>query len=237
MTTPTSDATATDPPARRGRGRPAKSSTDDTVAAVLVAARRKFAAHGYAGTTNRDVAAAAGLAHTAIYNHFGSKALLFTAVFVDVQELLIRELDRSVCDAAGEADGEATLPLALLDAIQSLRAIDPSTVEFLASMYVEVRRHVELQEVFRDGASTFPVVERLRGLAGVAAPPDAGDDERDDGDLWFWIAFALGLAQLSTLADEDTFATTVRAVRRHVDTGADDRTSATPAPATGRDLP
>ena len=79
-------STSTNSPRRRGR--PANTSTDDTIAAVLASARRLFAAKGYAGTTNREISAAAGLAHTAIYNHFGSKAQLFTAVFVDVQDLL-----------------------------------------------------------------------------------------------------------------------------------------------------
>lgn len=209
---------------RRRRGRPAGASTDDTVAAVLVAARRCFAAHGYAGTSNRDVAAAAGLAHTAIYNHFGSKARLFTAVFLDVQELLITELDRSAPDPVAES----TLPQTLLDAIESLRAEDPSIVEFLASMYVEVRRHVELHDVFRDGASTFPVVDRLRDLAGNATAAGAGTGDRDEGELWFWIAFALGLAQLSTLADEDTFVATVDAFRRHLVSGSHHRTAASP---------
>jgi AcrR family transcriptional regulator len=202
-------------PQRRRRGRPAGASTDETVAAVLAAARRCFAAHGYAGTSNRTVAAAAGLSHTAIYNHFGSKARLFTAVFLDVQDQLIAELDRSAHDrGAGSA-----LPQALLAAIESLRAEDPSIVEFLASMYVEVRRHVELQDVFRNGASTFPIVERLRHLAGNAATHGAAHDSTDDGELWFWIAFALGLAQLSTVADEDTFVATVAAFRRNVDSG------------------
>ncbi len=220
-------------PQRRGRGRPAGASTDETVAAVLVAARRCFAAHGYAGTSNRDVAASAGLAHTAIYNHFGSKARLFTAVFLDVQELLIAELDRS----ARVPVAESTLPQALLDAIESLRVEDPSIVEFLASMYVEVRRHVELQEVFRDGAATFPIVERLRDLAGNATAHGAGNSGPDEGELWFWIAFALGLAQLSTLADEDTFMATVAAFRRHLDSGPDHQPAAALAAATERDTP
>ena len=71
------------------RGRPSNSCTADTVAVMLVAARKQFAAQGYAATSNRTVANAAGLAHTAIYNHFGLKAQLFTAVFLDVQDRLI----------------------------------------------------------------------------------------------------------------------------------------------------
>jgi len=198
--------------ATRGRGRPANTSSGDTVAAVLQAGRRLFATRGYAGTSNREVAAAAGLTHTAIYNHFGSKAQLFTAVFVDVQDLLIAELERS----AGAAPGRPPLPGAMLDAIETLRAADPSYVEFLASMYVEVRRHPELQAVFREGPP-FPIVDTLRGLAG-GPPPGATDADGSD-PMWFWIAFALGLAQLSTLADPDTFAATVTAFRRQFATG------------------
>jgi len=195
--------------AKRRRGRPANASTDATVAAVLAAARRQFAAHGYAGTTNRTVAAAAGLAHTAIYNHFGSKAGLFTAVFVDVQDLLIAELERS----ARAAPNEQPLPRALLDAIEALRVADPSYVEFLASMYVEVRRYPELRQVFQ-GGEPFPILDTLRELAAEPLPTGADSD----GWMWLWISFALGLAQLGALADAQTFATTLDLLRRGVST-------------------
>lgn len=200
-----------DPDARpappRRRGRPANTSSDDTVARVLVAARRQFASHGYAGTSNQTVANAAGLAHTAIYNHFGSKARLFTAVFVDVQDRLVEELDRSV----RATPDDAPFPGALLDAIEALRDADSSYVEFLSSMYTEVRRHSELREVFQ-GGQPFPILDRLRDLAAGQVAGDAGASP--DDAMWFWITFALGLAQISTLADPSTFATTVAGIRR-----------------------
>jgi len=191
----------------RRRGRPANASTDDTVAAVVAAARRQFAAHGYAGTSNKTVAGVAGLAHTAIYNHFGSKARLFTAVFIDVQNLLIEELDRS----ARANPSRAPFPGALLDAIEALREADPSYVEFLASMYTEVRRHPELRDVFQ-GGQPFPILDKLRDLAAgqVGGDPGASPDDA----MWFWITFALGLAQLSALADPSTFTATVEVFRR-----------------------
>lgn len=194
-------------PKLQRRGRPANASSGDTVAAVLAAARRLFAARGYAATSNRAIAEAAGLTHTAIYNHFGSKALLFTAVFVDVQDLLVVELERSEDDQPGRG----SFPGVLLDALEALRSADPSYVEFLASMYVEVRRHPELQGIFQGGAP-FPIVEVLRNLAGGVA---SGDEGADDA-LWFWIAFALGVAQLSALADEATFSASIDALRRQV---------------------
>ena len=200
---PEAQSPAAQSPAARRPGRPSGASADATRAAVLLAARRQFAAHGYAATTNRTVARAAGLAHTAIYNHFGSKAQLFTAVFLDVQDRLVAELERSA-DATRAAGDGPLLPRVLLDSIEALRADDPSSVEFLASMYVEVRRHPELQAVFTGGE--FPVVARLRALV---ADPSHGDD-----DLWFWVAFALGLAQLGALADAETFGATVASFRR-----------------------
>jgi AcrR family transcriptional regulator len=208
VSTPLSSSDETGQAQPRRRGRPRNASTGDTVAAVLVAARRQFAAHGYAATTNRTVADDAGLAHTAIYNHFGSKARLFTAVFVDVQDLLIEELERSV----RAAPAEPPFPRALLDAIEALRAADPSYVEFLASMYVEVGRHPELREVFQAG-EPFPIVDLLRRLA--AGPAHAPTGQAED-TMWFWITFALGLAQLSALADEETFAVTVEVFRRQL---------------------
>lgn len=213
-------------PAKRRPGRPANTSTDETVAAVLAAARRQFAAHGYAGTSNRTVAAAAGLAHTAIYNHFGSKARLFTAVFVDVQDLLIGELERS----ARAAPSEPPLPRALLDAIEALRAADPSYVEFLASMYVEVRRHPELREVFQGGAP-FPILDTLRELAAEPLATARGADP--ESTMWLWISFALGLAQLGALADQRTFASTVGLLRRGVATLRADGAESPPSGGVG----
>jgi hypothetical protein len=76
-------------------------------------------------------------------------------------------------------------------------------------MYVEVRRHPELQNVFQ-GGEPFPIVDILRGLA---ASSGEGEGEAQD-PTWFWITFALGLAQLSALADTATFATTVEMFRQ-----------------------
>jgi AcrR family transcriptional regulator len=203
----------TAPVTARRRGRPANTSTDDTVAAVLTAARHQFAAHGYTGTTNRSVADAAGLAHTAIYNHFGSKARLFKAVFDDVQDVVLAELARSVA----AAPDEAPFPRALFDAVDALRALDPSYVEFLATMYAEVRRHPDLRTLFAAGEPP-PLFDTLRAFAVASPVPPAspgGADADDDqqATTWFWVTFALGLAQLSTVATAETFAAAVDQLR------------------------
>lgn len=50
----------------------------------------------------------------------------------------------------------------------------------------------------------FDVIRRLA---------DTPTETDDDAAAWFWIIFAIGLAQFSTLSDEDTFAATIDAFR------------------------
>ncbi len=65
------------PPARRGRRRAEDSpiSGDD----ILAAALRAFAAHGYQGTSVRDLNAELGVSHNLVHRRFGSKANLWRA--------------------------------------------------------------------------------------------------------------------------------------------------------------
>jgi AcrR family transcriptional regulator len=60
---------------RRGR----RPGSPDTRAAILGAARALFATNGYAGTTIRAVAAAAGVDAALVHHYFGAKDDLFVA--------------------------------------------------------------------------------------------------------------------------------------------------------------
>jgi AcrR family transcriptional regulator len=55
--------------------------SEATRAALLDAATRRFADHGFAGTTLEDVAADIQATRGAVYHHFASKKALFEAVF------------------------------------------------------------------------------------------------------------------------------------------------------------
>jgi len=65
-----------------------------TRAAITRAARRLFGDRGFAATTIDDVASAAHLAKGAVYHHFATKEALFEAVFDQVSQELLAEVDR-----------------------------------------------------------------------------------------------------------------------------------------------
>lgn len=77
---------------RQAQGRRAEHASD-TRAALLSAARRLFASHGYDGTGTEQIVAEARVTRGALYHHFRDKADLFRAV---------------MAEAAGEVAGQLT---------------------------------------------------------------------------------------------------------------------------------
>jgi AcrR family transcriptional regulator len=65
--------------------------SEATRAAVLDAATRRFAAHGFAGTALEDVAADVQATRGAVYHHFASKTALFQAVYEQLETEMIRQ--------------------------------------------------------------------------------------------------------------------------------------------------
>jgi AcrR family transcriptional regulator len=59
-----------------------------TAISILDAAEPLFACHGYAGTSLRNIAGAAGLQEPGIYNHFDSKQAIYTAVLSRVLDTI-----------------------------------------------------------------------------------------------------------------------------------------------------
>jgi AcrR family transcriptional regulator len=56
-----------------------------TIGAILAAARKLFASHGFDATSMDDIAAQAGVAKGALYHHFASKQEIFTRVLDALQ--------------------------------------------------------------------------------------------------------------------------------------------------------
>src|SRR5262245_43182829 len=86
----------TRPGTRRPLGRPPASSGEETRRRILDGARHCFAQHGYAQTTNRDIAATSGLTSAAIYHYFDSKEDLYNEVHDRVQEVVYERFERAI---------------------------------------------------------------------------------------------------------------------------------------------
>ncbi|HSW19774.1 MAG TPA: TetR/AcrR family transcriptional regulator [Ramlibacter sp.] len=76
-------------------------AVEDRPTQLIEIASRLFAAHGYAGTSLRDIAEQANITKAALYYHFPNKEALYEQIVVDNLQALI---DR-VSDAVKQADG------------------------------------------------------------------------------------------------------------------------------------
>ena len=87
---------------------PATPPSPQTRERILDVAEALFAAHGFAGTSMRDIAGAADLTAASLYNHFDGKEALYTAVLERGIRPLVRLMQGHATDEPG-ADAAAAL--------------------------------------------------------------------------------------------------------------------------------
>ena len=127
---------------RRGR----RPGAPDTRAAILSAARARFAEHGYAGTTIRAVATDAGVDAALVHHYFGTKDELFLAAMerpVDPREVLASAMNGGP-DGAGERFLTAFLSVwddpelqpALVGVVRAM--LDPASSRLLTEGFLPV---------------------------------------------------------------------------------------------------
>ena len=90
--------------------------TVDTRERILDAGERLFMAHGYKGTSMRQITGEAGVNLAAVNYHFGSKESLMQEVFRRRQDWLNEERMRALDALEAEAAGQALKPSAIVDA-------------------------------------------------------------------------------------------------------------------------
>jgi len=90
---------------RRGRGRPQARSDEETRAIIYEAARREFAAHGFASTSMERVARDAGISTKTLYRLVPNKAALFEAMITERIDRLVSGVQLRACEGRNIAAG------------------------------------------------------------------------------------------------------------------------------------
>jgi len=197
-------------PVSKTLGRPRAVDSSDTRGNLLVSARRIFARDGYGATTNRNIAEAAGITTAAIYHYFPSKAELFKAVYLDVQNIVDDCFDVAMREPGTLADRFGRV----LDAASALNRQDSSIAGFIVAMPTEIQRHAELGELRAvEKSRTIPFIEQL--VADSVENNEFADGVVPSAVEDLLTAVISGLTVLSTLTqDPERHVAAVGALKR-----------------------
>ena len=126
----------------RKRGRPADTDSTDTRDRIIVCARERFAAEGFEGTTNREIADTANVSSAALYHYFPSKADIYIAVCDSITDIFVDVFARVM---TSESTLEGRL-ISLFSEVRDLGASAPSTVGYITGISAVVRKHPEVSK-------------------------------------------------------------------------------------------
>ncbi len=151
------------------KGRPQATDSAETRRRILAAARDCFGRCGYDGTTNKEIATAAGITQAAIYHYFPSKQDLFGAVFREMQRTTFARFEAVVDAHTGLADKIK----AVLDVAADMHVDDRTLATFTAIAPIEIRRHPELRRALgQDALAVYDFFDRLVDSAADDLEPD-----------------------------------------------------------------
>jgi AcrR family transcriptional regulator len=126
----------------RRRGRPPATDSADTWRTIIDNARRLFAARGYGGVTNKELAAASGITTAALYHYVESKLDLYVAVHHDMQRRVYGRFVEAVAASdtfLGQFEG-------LLEAAHRMNVEDHTLAWFVGTVRSDMLRFPEIAE-------------------------------------------------------------------------------------------
>jgi len=158
---------------RRGRGRPQLRSDEQTRAVIFEAARREFAASGYATSNMESVARRSGISTKTLYRLIPNKAALFEAMITDRLDGFVTKVRLRPCQGT---DIEVALKEALL-ACAGL-VLDADVIAVQRMVLAESDQFPEIAKTFYTKAMRRTVatlanwlrVEKERGLIAIEDP-------------------------------------------------------------------
>jgi AcrR family transcriptional regulator len=188
--------------APRGRRR----GSPDTRSAILGAARSSFAAHGFAGTTIRAVASAAGVDAALVHHYFGTKDELFLAALelpVDPRALLGPAVAGPIEEAAERFLGVFLSVWDDPDIRPSLLAVargimDPSASRLLSEGILPV------------------IIEPIGAALGVDRPEDRMPLVASQVIGLILLRYVLGVEPLASMSRERVIATYAPTIQRYL---------------------
>jgi AcrR family transcriptional regulator len=148
----------------RKLGRPPASSSADRRERIVEVAIEAFAELGWEMTTNKVVAAKAGITSGALYHYFDSKLDMFLAAHSYVLDV-ISERFAAAMTSSGTFAGQFG---AVLEAAYELNCRNPMLARFLGSSRVDLARHEDLWQHVASRRSRTDVIATRLVDSGVA---------------------------------------------------------------------
>lgn len=196
------------PTSIRKPGRPAAGESEDRVRHILDTARRVFFEHGYGAASLEGIAAAAGVAKTTIYRHFGSKKALFERCLSDAAASLRVQLAQ-VPEPTGLEASLHHLARCLLDVIYR-----PESIGLLRMLFAESSRFPELGRAYGTHAKAVFLSEmgtllRHPTAAATLDIPDTATAAEDFHHLVMsprYLDVLMGIATIPDAGERDAIA-------------------------------
>jgi AcrR family transcriptional regulator len=130
----------------RRLGRPPSAESSDTRKRITETARVLFSERGFEVTTNKMLAAEAGITTGALYHYFESKQAIYAAVYDEVQEVVYGRF------GLVEAEYHTFISRfeAMLETAYQLNREDPSLARLIGAVRIDERRDPELRSMLAE---------------------------------------------------------------------------------------